>query len=88
MSLVTPPERLAAAGLTNIARGLASAAAPALAAWAMSAGAMSAGATSAAPGAGTLALSLPFLAAGALKLAYDGAVWWSFRKVPLPADSA
>jgi MFS family permease len=93
MALVTPPERLAAAGLTNIARGLASAAAPALATWAMSAGAMSAGATSAgatsaAPSTGDLALSLPFLAAGALKLAYDGAVWWSFRKVPLPADSA
>jgi transposase len=39
-------------------------------------------------GAANLALSPPSLAAGALKLAYGGAVWRSFRVVPLPAEPA
>jgi MFS family permease len=65
MSVVTPPERPAAASFTAVPRSLASALSPALT------GAMFAGG----------ALAAPLIACGALKIAYDLAIWVEFRKV-------
>jgi MFS family permease len=67
MALVDPDERPAAAGLTASARSLAQTVAPALAGFAL----------------GHAATGLPFFLAGALKSAYDLALYWRFRKVPL-----
>ena len=70
MSLVTAPERAAAASFTSVPRSLAAAASPALA------GAMFA--------AGWLAA--PLLLCGALKIGYDLALWRACRGEPLHAD--
>jgi len=67
MLVVTPAERTAAAGVTSIARSAASAAGPALAGLALQA----------AP----LALGLPFLLAGGLKIVYDLSLLAVFRRV-------
>jgi predicted MFS family arabinose efflux permease len=67
MLVVTPAERAAAAGVTSIARSAASAAGPALAGLALQA----------AP----LALGLPFLLAGGLKIVYDLSLLAVFRRV-------
>lgn len=71
MAVVTPPERAAAASVTSVPRGLASAASPALA------GALFAAGWSA----------WPFIICGVLKIAYDLALLWSFRHVKPPEES-
>lgn len=68
MALVAPDERPAAAGFTTSARGLAQAAAPVITGVALQ----------------RAASGLPFFLAGGLKIAYDLALYFCFRKVPLP----
>jgi len=68
MALVAPDERPAAAGFTTSARGLAQAAAPVITGVALQ----------------RAASGLPFFLAGGLKIAYDLALYFRFRKVPLP----
>jgi hypothetical protein len=63
MAVVTPAERTAAASFTAVPRSLASAASPTLAGAWMAAG----------------LLSAPLIACGALKIAYDLALLFSFR---------
>jgi MFS family permease len=70
MAVVTPQERAAAASVTSVPRGLASAASPALA------GALFAAGFSA----------WPFIICGALKIAYDFALLWSFRHLTPPEE--
>jgi len=70
MAVVDPDERTATAGLTNVARTAASAFSPLV--------------TGAAFAAGSLAL--PFVLAGALKIAYDGLVYVTFRGVRPPEE--
>jgi MFS family permease len=71
MAVVDPDERSAAAGVTGIARTVGAAVAP------LAAGPLYASA----------ALSgLPFLLAGGLKIAYDLALWVSFRAVRPPEE--
>ena len=70
MAIVDPDERMAAAGITNVARTAAAAVGPAL--------------SGAAVGLG--ALGLPFFVAGGLKIAYDGLVYASFRHVRPPEE--
>jgi predicted MFS family arabinose efflux permease len=71
LAVVDPDERSAAAGVTGIARTLGAALAP------IAAGPLYASA----------ALSgVPFLAAGALKIAYDLALWRAFRSVRPPEE--
>ena len=70
MSVVTPPERSAAASFTAVPRSLAAAASPALA------GAMFA--------AGWLAA--PLVLCGLLKIGYDLTLWWACRGHPLKGD--
>ena len=71
MAVVTPAERAAAASVTSVPRGLASAVSPAIA------GAWLAGGN----------IAAPFVACGILKIAYDLLLLWTFRKVRLPEDS-
>ncbi|MGQ0428559.1 MAG: MFS transporter [Gammaproteobacteria bacterium] len=71
MAVVTPPERAAAASVTSVPRGLASAASPAIA------GALFAAGMSA----------WPFIICGALKIAYDLALLWSFRYLKPPEEN-
>ena len=71
MAVVAPDERAAAAGITGVARNVASAIAPAFA-----------GATLAAP-----ALGLPLLVAGALKSVYDLLLLAMFRRVRPPEET-
>lgn len=70
MSVVTPPERAAAASFTAVPRSLAAAASPALA------GALFAGGW----------LAAPLLLCGALKIAYDLTLWRACRGQPLQGD--
>lgn len=63
MAVVTPPERAAAASFTAVPRSLASAASPALGGALFAAG----------------WLAAPLVACGALKIAYDLAIWRAFR---------
>jgi len=65
MSVVTPPERPAAASFTAVPRSLASALGPSLAGAMFAAGAMAA----------------PLVACGLLKIAYDVALYAAFRRV-------
>jgi len=65
MAVVEPDERMAAAGITNVASTVASAAAPVLSGAAM----------------GTGAFGLPFFVAGGLKAVYDGLVYVTFRGI-------
>lgn len=67
MSVVTPPERSAAASFTAVPRSLASAASPALA------GALFAGGW----------LAAPLVLCGLLKIGYDLTLWWACRGQPL-----
>jgi MFS family permease len=70
MAIVDPDERTATAGITNVARNAASAAAPVLSGAAMGAG----------------ALGLPFILAGGLKILYDGLIYVTFRGVHPPEE--
>jgi hypothetical protein len=70
MAIVTPPERAAAASVTSVPRGLASAASPALA------GALLAAGYSA----------WPLVACGLLKIAYDLLLLLTFRGVKPPEE--
>ena len=72
MAVVDADERTATAGITNVARTTASAISPAIAGIAFSAA----------------ALGAPFLAAGALKIVYDGLIWRTFRNVRPPEEAA
>jgi MFS family permease len=67
MAVVTPPERPAAASFTAVPRSLASALSPSIAGALFAAG----------------WLSLPLIACGVLKLAYDLTLWRACRKDPL-----
>ena len=71
MAVVTPAERAAAASVTSVPRGLASAASPALAGAMMAAG-YSAG---------------PLVICGLLKIAYDLLLLWTFRGVKPPEEA-
>jgi len=66
MSVVTPPERPAAASFTAVPRSLASAISPSITGAMFAAGAMAA----------------PLVACGVLKIAYDLALFAAFRRVP------
>ncbi len=70
MAVVTPAERTAAASVTAVPRGLASALSPSLT------GALLA----------TSAAGLPFILCGALKIVYDLALLYSFRHVKPPEE--
>jgi MFS family permease len=67
MALVQPEERTAAASVTSLARSSGSASSPVISGLLLQGPA--------------LALGLPFLAAGALKAAYDLTLWRLFRRV-------
>ena len=70
MAVVDPDERTATAGITNVARSAAKAAAPTFAGMAISAA----------------ALGLPFFIAGGLKILYDGLIYLTFRNVHPPEE--
>jgi predicted MFS family arabinose efflux permease len=72
MAVVTPPERAAAASVTSVPRGLASAASPALAGALFAAG----------------FAALPFVICGVLKILYDLLLLWTFRHVNPPEEAA
>lgn len=71
MAVVDPDERSAAAGVTGIARSVGAAASPSLAAPLVQAAGLAA---------------LPFVIAGGLKIAYDVALYRSFRAVQPPEE--
>lgn len=73
MALVAPEERTAAAGVTSLARSAGSAASPVLSGLLLQGPLM--------------ALGIPFLAAGALKVAYDLTLWRIFRGVRPPDET-
>src|SRR5262249_45887291 len=70
MALVAPDERSAAAGFTATARAIAQASAPIASGFAMAHAAM----------------GLPFFLCGGLKIFYDLALYFRFRRVPLPEE--
>jgi len=70
MAVVAPDERTAAAGITNVARTVASAVSPLVSGAAIGIG----------------ALGLPFFIAGGLKVVYDGLVYATFRNVRPPEE--
>ncbi|MEA2662413.1 MAG: hypothetical protein QOH08_1985 [Chloroflexota bacterium] len=70
MAVVDPDERTATAGLTNVARTAASAFSPLVTGVAFAAG----------------SFALPFVLAGALKVAYDGLMYVTFRRVRPPEE--
>ena len=72
MAVVTPAERTAAASVTSVPRGLASAASPALAGALFAAGYW----------------ALPLVICGVLKIAYDLLLLATFRRVKPPEEIA
>ena len=70
MAVVTPPERTAAASVTAVPRSLASSMSPALGGLMLT----------------TAFSGLPLVVCGALKIAYDLALLWSFRHVRPPEE--
>ncbi|MEK0084204.1 MFS transporter [Benzoatithermus flavus] len=72
MAVVTPPERPAAASLTNVPRSLAAALSPTLAGWLL----------------GLSGFGWPLLLAGLLKITYDLALLARFRHVRPPEERA
>ncbi len=72
MAVVDPQERPAAASVTSVPRSLAAAASPVLAGYWL----------------GISTFAWPLFAAGALKIAYDLMLLWTFRKVRPPEESA
>jgi MFS family permease len=71
MAIVTPAERAAAAGVTNVPRSLASALSPALSGFLFSA----------------YAFAWPLVIGGSLKIAYDLLLLWRFQKVRPPEET-
>ncbi|MGH2500796.1 MAG: MFS transporter [Candidatus Limnocylindria bacterium] len=71
MAIVDPDERVGTAGLTNVARTAASAAAPALSGYAFS----------------VAALGLPFFVAGGVKIIYDLLVYAAFSRLRPPEEA-
>lgn len=71
MAIVTPPERAAAASVTNVPRSLASAFSPALAGWLY----------------GAVPFAWPLVIGGALKISYDLLLLWRFQKVRPPEEA-
>jgi MFS family permease len=71
MAIVTPAERAAAAGVTNVPRSLASALSPALSGFLFS----------------TYVFAWPLVIGGGLKIAYDLLLLWRFQKVRPPEES-
>ena len=71
MAIVTPAERAAAAGVTNVPRSLASALSPALSGFLFS----------------TYAFAWPLVIGGSLKVLYDLLLLWRFQKVRPPEES-
>jgi MFS family permease len=65
MAVVLPEERTAAAGITSIARNVATASAPLLAGYAIQ----------------TALLGLPFIIGGGLKIIYDLSLWYTFHQI-------
>jgi MFS family permease len=72
MAVVAPEERTATAGITNVARTIASAISPIFAGMAVSAA----------------SLGLPFFLSGGLKVLYDGLIYATFRNVHPPEEEA
>jgi MFS family permease len=70
MAVVEPGERTAAAGLTNVARSVATALSPPLTGLALA----------------TAAFGVPFVVAGTLKAAYDLLVFTTFRRIRPPEE--
>ncbi|HKW78519.1 MAG TPA: MFS transporter [Candidatus Limnocylindria bacterium] len=70
MAVVDPSERTAAAGITNVARSVATAISPSLAGYALA----------------VAATGLPFYIGGALKIVYDLALFTAFRGVRPPEE--
>jgi MFS family permease len=73
MALVAPEERTAAASVTSLARSVGTGISPVVA------GALLTGSL--------VALGLPLIIGGALKVGYDLTLWRIFRRVPMPAAS-
>lgn len=73
MAVVTPDERSAAAGVTNVARSVGAAVSPSLAGLFIAVPAL---------------LSVPFFASGGLKIVYDLLLYYSFRAHKPPEDPA
>jgi MFS family permease len=73
LAVVAPDERAAAAGVTGVARTVGAALAPALAGPLLAIPAL---------------IGAPFFIAGALKIAYDLTLFWSFRALKPPEESA
>ncbi|HXH82106.1 MAG TPA: MFS transporter, partial [Candidatus Tectomicrobia bacterium] len=71
MAVVEDHEREAAASVTNLARTLAQAVSPAVTGWIMQA----------------VALSVPFVLGGGLKIVYDLMLYWTFKDVKPPERS-
>jgi len=71
MAVVAPEERTATAGITNVARTVASTVSPLVTGGAIGMG----------------ALGLPFFLAGGLKVVYDGLVYATFRNLHPPEES-
>ena len=72
MAVVDPEERTATAGLTNVARTTATAISPTFAGMAL----------------GSAMLGAPFFIAGAIKILYDVAIYFTFRNVRPPEERA
>ena len=72
MAVVTPAERAAAAGVTNVPRSLASALSPALAGWLY----------------GASVFAWPLVIGGAIKVAYDLLLLIQFQRVKPPEEAA
>jgi MFS family permease len=70
MAVVTPAERPAAASVTSVPRGLASALGPILSGWML----------------GLSAFGWPLVFAGALKSVYDVLLLWRFRAIRPPEE--
>lgn len=72
MAIVDPEERTATAGITNMARSVATTISPPIAGYAFS----------------VAALGVPFFLAGALKIVYDLLIWRTFRRLRPPEEQA
>ena len=70
MAIVHPEERIATAGITNVARSVAAAISPPLAGYAFSAA----------------AFGVPFFVGGGLKILYDVLIWRTFRRIRPPEE--